>query len=125
MNLNKISIDHLDKIISKLFGYYSFYSFGNDEANLYVGLVMVTIIASAILLIAKQKKIAFENPLISLSFLLFLNIGLVAFRVSVSSIHPYLAGPRYFFIHLFCSVGFLSKYRTRKVMLCVFLLLSA
>ncbi|OLP16617.1 hypothetical protein BST81_20695 [Leptolyngbya sp. 'hensonii'] len=97
MNLNKISIDHLDKIISKLFGYYSFYSFGNDEANLYFGFVIVTIIASAILLIAKKKEIAFENPLISLSFLLFLNIGLVAFRVSVSSIHPYLAGPRYFF----------------------------
>jgi hypothetical protein len=98
--LDDISLGMLDfilELVSKFFGYYVFCSFGSHQVNLYIGAIVIILLISSTFYMWRANRIDYKISLLPLLLLLFLSVGLVLARVSIYVVHPYLAGPRYFF----------------------------
>jgi hypothetical protein len=75
-------------VVRKFFGDYAVFGWPSAASTVY-GLFVLTI------LLVSVKRLGFRNGLLVLSFLA--SIFAVVVRIPVEGIHPYLAGPRYYF----------------------------
>jgi hypothetical protein len=90
---SEVGLHSIPMLIGKFVGFFAWSLEVGDHEAVWIGLPVLALIAAA--LAAARRQIGF--PLILLALMFGLTVAVTLSRVPVEAMHPYLAGPRYFF----------------------------